>query len=185
MNVEDLGDLFGYQLEGLYYVETELPEELAQLADQANVDTIDEISDAEFRDDVREAFSDHREETEAHAARLEDAFEPLGRTPSSREVPALDGLFLEKERFNNIVLNDAARLLFYLDAGMKVEQLEVRCYDSLLQLAAALDLPSDVVDGLEKNRDEDAATLRRLEELSDSPGAEEIRAKLAEDTPEV
>ena len=185
MNVEDLGDLFGYELQGVYYIETELPGELAQLAEQANVDTLDEITDAGFREDVREVFSAHGDETQAHAERLEGAFDLFGREPDPREVPAFDGLFLEKERFNNIVLNDAARPLFYLDVGMKVEQLELRCYDSLLRLAAALDLPSDVVDDLETNREEDAETLRRLEELSESAGAEEIRTKLAEDSPQV
>lgn len=183
MNVEDLGDLFEYELQGIYYVETELVDGLRLLAEQMEVDTLDETSDADFRDAVRETLMDHRRQTETHAERLEAGFDHFGREPRPRAVPALDGLFTEKERFNNVVLNDAARPLFYLDVAMKVEQLELRCYESLLRFADSLDLPSEVVEGLEANRDEDERTFRRLQELANGPETKAICEALVPEPP--
>lgn len=185
MNIEDAGDLFFYELKAAYYVETRVREELAEMADQANVETLDEQSDASFREDVSGVFSSHRDQTETHVERLEEVFDSLDRQPETHEVPAVDELFAEKERFNNVVLNDAARPIYYLDVGAKVEQFEVQSYDSLLRLASALELDDGVVENLRANREEDDEVRRRVTELAESEGAEEVLAYLADETPVV
>lgn len=182
MNIEDAGDLFLYELKAAYYVETKVAEELAEMADQTNVDTLDEESDSSFREDVHEVFQSHRDQTETHVERLEAVFDALDRQPEAHEVLAVDELFAEKEQFNNVVLNDAARPLYYLDVGAKVEQLEVQGYDSLLQLASALELDDDVVENLEANREEDDEVRRRVTELAESEGADEILGYLVDET---
>ncbi|RDI69671.1 YciE/YciF ferroxidase family protein [Halopelagius longus] len=182
MNIEDAGDLFFYELKGAYYIETKVAEELAELADQANIETLDEQADESFREDVHDAFRTHHDQTETHVGRLEEVFDALDRQPETHEIRAVDEIFAEKEQFNNVVLNDAARPLYYLDVGAKVEQLEVQCYDSLLQLAEALDLDDGVVDTLAANREEDEEARRRMTELAEGDGADEVLAHLVDET---
>lgn len=185
MNIETLHDLFLYELHGLYRTERTLVEELDQLADQTAVNSLDEASDEEIRDTLRQAFEDHRDETETHVERLERVFESVDRQPDERDVPALDGLVAEKERFTNVVLNDAIRPLFYLDAGIKIERLEIRTYESLVENARALDVPDDAVEALEANLQDERDALAELEELSESDAVESLRESLAEDSPEL
>lgn len=185
MNIETLHDLFLYELHGLYRTERTLVDELDQLADQTAVNTLDEAADAELRDALREAFEDHRDETETHVERLERVFESIDRQPDERDVPALDGLVREKEQFSNVVLNDAMRLLFFLDAGIKVEQIEIRTYESLVANARALDVSDDAVEALESNLRDERDALAELEDLAESSAVESLRESLAEDSPEL
>ncbi len=180
MNIETLHDLFLYELRGAYYVETELADALEGIRDRVAVDTLDEVADEELHETVAEAFASHREETERQVERLERAFDAIDRQPETREMPSLDALVDETERFNNVVLNDAIRPLFYLDAGTKIERLELRMYDSLLRLARALDAPEDAIDALETNRREEEAALTNLRELSDGSEADSVLDELAE-----
>lgn len=185
MNIETLHDLFLYELHGLYRTEQTLVEELDQLADQTAVNSLDEASDEEFRDALREAFEDHRDETETHVERLERVFESIDRRPETRDVPPLDGFVEEKEWFSNVVLNDAMRPLFYLDAGVKIEQLEIRTYESLVENAGALDVPDDAVEALEANLRDERDALAELEDLSGSDAVESLREALGDDSPEL
>ena len=185
MNIETLHDLFLYELHGLYRIERTLVAELDQLADHVAVDSLDEASDGELRDALREALADHRDETEAHVERLERVFESVERQPEERGVPALDGLVEESERFSNVVLNDAIRPLFYLDSGIKVERLEIRTYESLIETAEALGVTDDAVEALEANLRDERDALAELEDLSESSAAESLREALAEESPEL
>lgn len=184
MNVETLHDLFLFELQGLYYVETELADELAELADQADVNSLDDRPDADLRDALTSALTDHRSETETHVQRLEDAFATLDRQPEPREDHSLDGLLTEKDRFVNVVLNDAARLPFFLDVARKAERIEIRSYESAIENARALGAADEVIDALEANLAEERAALEELTELAESDGASELREGMAEESPE-
>lgn len=185
MNVETLRDQFLYDLRGQYYVETTLADALDRLVDQTAVDSLDEAPDAELRDALASAFADHRDETDEHVDRLERAFEALDRQPDARPSPPIDGIVEEKERFTNVVLNDAARPLHYLDTGLKTERLEVRTYESLLANAERLDAPDDAIAALEANLDDEREALQRLEELADGSATESLRDRLADRSPEL
>ncbi|WP_224270487.1 ferritin-like domain-containing protein [Haloprofundus salinisoli] len=184
MNIETLHDLFTYRLQSAYAVETELVDVLDELATAADVDALDDVADSSVRADLLDAFETHREETETHVERVETVFEVIERRPETRDVPMLDGLVDETQRFNNIVLNDALRVPYYLNAAATAEELEIRLYDQLLELAAALDLPEEATDALEANRSDDQEALDRLEALA---AADELTAafeELAAQSPE-
>ena len=185
MNIETLRDLFVYELSGLYCTERTLAERLDQFADETAVNSLDEASDGELRDALSEAFAEHRDETETHVERLERVFESVDHRPEERAVPALDGLAGETERLSNVVLNDAVRPLFYLDAGSKVERLEIRTYESMIETAEALGIPDDAVEALEANLRDERDALAELEYLSESSTVESLRETLTADSPDL
>lgn len=185
MNVETLHDLFTYRLQSAYYVETELVDVLDELAAAVSVDALDEVTDPSLRDELRDIFETHREETTDHVKRLETAFEVVDRQPETRTVPTLDGVVDESQRFNNLVLNDALRLPYYLDVAATVEELEIRLYDRLVRLAEALELPEEATDELEATLSEEREVLERLESLDDSDEMAAAFDELAAQCPEI
>lgn len=182
MNVETLQDLFEVELRKAYSIETTLVDELAVLEDDVRADALDELRVRDLHDALAEAIAAHREETEQHVERLEAAFEALDSQPEGRSIPALDGLIEEKELFNNVVLNDGLRPLYYLGASRAIEQLEITTYDRLLQLAEHLDVPGAVTDALEANREDEQETLRALESLAEGDEVESLLDAMAEES---
>ena len=186
MNVETLHDLFLWEMQRLYAIETRLADELATLERDAGVDALDGQQETDAREGLREVLAEHETETRTHAERLEEALEALGRTPdprsepNSRSTPALEGLVAEKERFNNVVLNDQIRPLFYLGTARQIEHLEITAYERLLEIGGHLDVPDEVIDRLEQTLDEEEATLRTLESISSGEDVEALLADLGD-----
>lgn len=167
MPIETLRDLFEYELEGMYYVENEL------------VDQLDVIADEVTSDEIRKGFADHEQETEEHVQRLERVFDEIDLEPSMREDAALDGLLEQKQRFDSEVQDDELRNLYYLGAGIKTEKMEVTAYDSLIRTARQLDLSDDVTDLLDQNRDEDKKAAGELETMAGGSTIKNMLSRLA------
>lgn len=182
MNVETIRDLFEVELRKAYSIETALLDELATLADDVVADSLDDLRQREVHESLRDVIVTHRDETETHVQRLEDAFAALDRQPEGRSIPALDGLVAEKELFDNVVLNDELRPVFYLGTVRQIEHHELLTYDRLLRIAEHLDVPDAVTDALAANRDDEEATLEDLETLAESDDAESLLEALAETT---
>lgn len=170
-NVETARDLFVFELEGMYYVETELVEQLGELHEEAATDALDGAAEEGIREQFRELLAEHRSETEEHVERLERVFDAIGQQPGARESTTLGGLVQEKERFTNVLLNDELRNLYYLGAAVKTERIEISGYEALLQLAGALDLPDEVTELLEANLQDERQALENLQELRESDDA--------------
>lgn len=153
--IGSLRDLFEYELEEMYYVENELVDALATMADEVT------------NENMRKGFVDHREDTERHVERLERVFDALGEEPQMRESEALSGLMADKQTFDSRVTDDDLRNIHYLGAGMKVERMEITGYQSLLTVAQKLDLGDDVTDSLEANLDSEEDTLKELKAMSE------------------
>lgn len=185
MNVETLYDLFVFELQEAYQIETELADALDAIVDEAGINSLDGIADDEIRDTLTTVLSEHQEETREHVERLEGVFEAAGRRPDTGQSTALRGLLDRKERFDNIVLNDALRPFFYVNLGRDVERLEIRTYESLIENARALDLPEEVVEALEANLDDEREAAERFEELSDREELRTLREELGEQSPEI
>lgn len=179
MNVETLSDLFVVELNRTYAVERRLAEVLATLEADANVDALDDRGHVDLREELTAAIAEHRAETDDHVARLEDAFDALDRRPDERSTPALDGLVGEKELFNNVVLNDALRPIYYVWTGQEIERLEITAYERLCRLAEHLDVPEAVGEALERNLSEERAALERLRELAEDDAVSDLLSDLA------
>ena len=163
MNVETTRDLFEYELRGAYYLETELVEALDRLADEAEIDALDYLPEKEKKRAVGDLFADHSEESERHVQRLEAVFRALDLDPEAREDAVTDGVIRDKELFNNVILNDELRCVYYLRTAKNAELAEISTYEGLLRLAEQLDLDDEVIEDLEANLADERRQLDELE----------------------
>lgn len=174
MNVENLHDLFVTELQRLHAIESKLVDELETLEQDADVDALDDLRETDAREALEEVLADHRAETQTHAERIEEALQQLNQTPESRSTPALEGVIKEKELFNNVILADEIRPVYYLGVSEQIEDMEITAYERLLAIGNYLDVPDDVISLLQQNLDEDEATLRTIESLSEGDDFESL-----------
>ena len=172
MDIETLDDLYAHRLETVYSVEAEQRDILPVLEDDVRTNTLDASGDDTLRRDLLSLIQDHREQTDSQIDRLETAFEQVGRRPNTREVPTLDGLVDEKERFNNVILNDAFRPAYYIGFLKRIEQLEILGYETLLEIATALELGEETTEPLEANLAEERDCFDRLDSYAPYEGVE-------------
>jgi ferritin-like metal-binding protein YciE len=171
-------DALATELERLYYIETELCDELETLSVDVSIDALDDGRATDCREQLRETIDDHCDETHHHCERIEGAFEALGEEPATRRVPAFDGLLADKEKFNNVVLNDELRPLYYVELALKLEALECTVYETTMALASALegDDGDAVIDALQPNYDDERGMRTDLESIADGDAVETLLA---------
>lgn len=171
-------DALATELERLYYIEQELCDELETLADDVAIDTLDDSGVTACREQLRDLIEGHCDETHRHCDRIEDAFEALGEEPATRRVPEFDGLIADKEKFNNVVLNDELRPLYYVETALQLEALECTVYETAMALASALEgeAGDGVVDALRPNYDDERAMRTDLESIADGDAVETLLA---------
>ncbi|AEH36202.1 YciE/YciF ferroxidase family protein [Halopiger xanaduensis] len=171
-------DALTAELERLYYVERKLRDELETLSSDVAIDTLDDLRELECREQLQYAVDRHREQTDRHVERIERAFDALGEEPDTRRVPELDGLIADKEKFNNVVLNDGLRPLFYIETVLKLEAIECTAYERTMGIAGALedDAGDAVVDALEKNYDDECDLRSEIDSLADGEAVETLLA---------
>ena len=106
------------------------------------------------------AVEEHLAQTRGHVTRVEEAFRALGAEPvSARSAPAA-ALAAEHEETAAKIAEPRLADLFHAGAASTTEHYEIAGYDVLLQLAR-----DDVAESLAQNREEEAETLKRLEQL--------------------
>lgn len=172
--VQSLGDLFRNELQRAYAMESRLLEAMPELEADVGKDATDDVRESDVRERLLEALTDHRAETETHVERLETTLRTLDRSPSERSTPALDGLLEQRQTFNNVVLNDEIRPVYYVDVAKQLEHLEITTYERLVDLASHLDLPAEASDPIEETLQEELAMLERLQDLRDSGDFEQL-----------
>lgn len=149
MTTDDTQKLLVEGLQELYYDEQQLVDALETLAEQTDDES------------AKNAFSEHREETQEHVERLEEVFEQIDEQPQERDDRVLDALIEEHEEFASE--NDGEVLDRYnIAAGQKTEHYEIAAYGNVTSLAQKLgyDEASDML--AETLREEQSA----LDELS-------------------
>ncbi|MDQ2050818.1 DUF892 family protein [Natronolimnohabitans sp. A-GB9] len=174
------------QLERLYYIERTLQSALETLSTDVEIETLDDVRTLECREQLQYTIDTHREETETHLERIERAFDALGEAPDGRRVPVLDGLIDDKERFNNVVLDDALRPLYYMETVLQLEAIECTVYERTIAIAERLadddttavasDTGKTVLDALRDNYDDERQVRTDLEELTESDAIETLLA---------
>lgn len=171
-------DALTTELERLYYIEQELCDELETLAADVAIDTLDDSGATACREQLWDLIDDHCAETQRHCDRIENAFEALGEEPATRRVPEFDGLIADKEKFNNVVLNDELRPLYYVETTLKLEALECTAYETAMALASALEGEGadGVVDALRPNYDDERAMRTDLESIADGDAVDRLLA---------
>ena len=178
------------QLERLYYIEQRLQSALRTLSADVSIDSLDDLRALECREQLQYVIDGHREESERHLERIERAFDALDTEPDSRPVPELDGLIADKEAFNNVVLNDAIRPLYYIQTVLQLEAIECTVYETTMALATelevsnasetsrtsedAIECASEVVDALQDSYDDERQVRSEIESLLDGEAVETL-----------
>jgi ferritin-like metal-binding protein YciE len=127
-------------------------------AEQQLVKALPKMEKAATTEELEDAFSDHRIQTERHVKRLERIFSQLGKKAEGKKCEAMDGLIREadsiiEETKENTMTRDAALII----AAQKVEHYEIASYGGLVQLAITMGLPH-IADTLDKTLSEEEDT---------------------------
>lgn len=155
MQMQDLEDLFVDQLRDLYNAEKQLTKALPKMAKKAS------------DDQLKQAFTQHLEQTEEHVERLEQILEKLGKRASGKTCKAMQGLI---EEGKELMEEDAEPEV--LDAGLiaaaqRVEHYEIAGYGTVRAYAKLLG-NNDAAKLLQKTLDEEGDTDKKLTQLAES-----------------
>ncbi|WP_348267434.1 ferritin-like domain-containing protein [Edaphobacter paludis] len=163
MSVETMQELFIDELKDLYSAEKQITRALPKLAKAA--------TSAE----LKQAFLSHLEETNGQVARLEQAFQILGKSPKGKTCVGMKGVLEEGsevlEDTGKGVVRDAA----LISAAQRVEHYEMAGYGSAQAFAKLLG-QSEIAKLLEATLAEEKAADKKLSGISKQVNAEAKRA---------
>jgi ferritin-like metal-binding protein YciE len=145
-DIKTLDDLFVHTLRDVYYAENQILKALPKMIKKAT------------DSGLRQALSEHLEQTKVHVERLEQVFEMHGAEPKAIDCPAMDGII---EEANDIVGDIADKQVLdaaIIAAAQAVEHYEITRYGTLVSWAKQLgreDCASVLVETLEEEKDAD------------------------------
>ena len=153
MSLNSLNALFLHEIRDLYSAEHQLLKALPKMIAAA--------SHAE----LKQAFSDHLEETKNHIGRLDRIFNSLGENSGGEHCNAMEGLIKEGEGLieedGNPTVKDAALIA----AAQRVEHYEMAGYGAAHTYAELLDY-DDAADLLQDTLDEEGDANKKLTKLA-------------------
>ena len=153
MAMESIEELFEHELKDMLGAEQTLVDALEQMAEES--------SDRE----IKNAYLQHRKETQGQIKRLEKIFRSLGQKPEAETCPGIEGLIKEKKAFMREKPTEELLEFFNIGAAQKVERYEITSYENLIDMADKLGL-TEAVGLLEENRQEEEATLDKLKAIA-------------------
>jgi|SRR6187402_943906 len=143
-----LKEFFTDEIKDIYWAEKKL------------VQTLPKLAKAATSEELRDAFTDHLEETKEHVSRLEQVFELLGEKAQAKKCDAMEGITEEgasiiEDTEDGTFTRDVALIL----AGQKAEHYEIATYGGLAQIARTLgleDIASILATTLEEEKKADS-----------------------------
>jgi ferritin-like metal-binding protein YciE len=122
--METMNDLFLHFLKDVYYAERQVSKALPKMAKAAH------------SPQLRQAFTEHREETQHQIERLQKVFEILGKRAQGVTCEAINGLIEEcEELLEEAKQPSAVRDAGLIACGQAVEHYEMARYGSLVAWA--------------------------------------------------
>ncbi len=121
---------------------------------------LDELQEKTQRNELRQLFSEHADETRQHIVNIERSFELLGEKPDDSPSPVTKGLHAEgkatmKKTDNSII--DAV----ILSGAIETEHFEIAVYEVLVTNAEARGAP-EVAALLQQNLEQEHAALDKV-----------------------
>lgn len=127
MKNELLAKYFHDLLKDIYWAEKHLVKALAKMSKKATSEAL------------KQAFLDHRTETEGQIERLDRVFETIAKKPQGKKCEAMEGLTKEAEEAIEETETDTyTRDVALIVTAQKVEHYEIASYGSLAQIARTL-----------------------------------------------
>ena len=154
-NFDSLESLLVEQLQDLYDAEQRLTKALPQMADAAHNPAL------------KTAFTSHLHETQNQVARLERAFQSLGKPAKSKTCEAMKGLVEEGKEVIDAKGDPDVKDAALIAAAQRVEHYEMAGYGSARSFAQRLG-KHDVAKLLQETLDEEGAADKKLTALAES-----------------
>jgi ferritin-like metal-binding protein YciE len=172
--METLEDLFEDGLRDIYYAEKAILKALPKMAKKAG------------HEDLKAAFNEHVQMTNAQVQRLEQVFEMIGVKPRAKKCPAMDGLVAEAEELMKEAEDEDVRDAGMLGCAQSVEHYEIARYGTLKAWAQRLGMDKAVqlLDETLQEEKETDAKLTMLAEQAINAEAESEEAEEDEDEEE-
>jgi ferritin-like metal-binding protein YciE len=136
-------------------------------AEKMILKALPKMIDAATSEELKAAFEDHLEVTEAQVDRLEQVFESCGLKPSSKKCKGMEGLVEEgneavEETEDGTLLRDVALII----AAQKIEHYEMAAYGSVRTLAMIMG-EEEAASLLQETLDEEGETDQALTEIAE------------------
>jgi ferritin-like metal-binding protein YciE len=145
-------DVFNFKLGAALKMENTVLEMLGDLEEKSQ------------REELKEQFRHHAEETRQQIRNLEQAFDALGEEPDENPCPAIEGI--EKEGKANIKkADDSVVDAVILSGAAETEHHEIAVYEGLITEAAAMG-KQDIVQLLTQNLEQEEHTLEEVKQAT-------------------
>ncbi len=166
LRLENLEKLYIDELKDAYDFEHQLLEALPKMEEAA------------YTGELKQAFRDHRLETEGQVRRLEQVFRSLGREAERKTCKGMKGLIAEGEEYIRAKGDEATLDAALIAAAQRVEHYEIAVYGTLRTYAEALGR-EDQARLLDQTLEEESAADEKLTDLAQSGiNAEALQAAL-------
>ncbi|CEA09467.1 hypothetical protein BN1051_02837 [Arthrobacter saudimassiliensis] len=135
-----------------------------------DLDMLGEFVENAQRQELKDFFTEHQEQTRAQADRLRKVFELLGLNAKEETAPALTGLAKEGR---TAMTNTAEELVdsVILASALAAEYYEVAAYESLITMVQAQG-ETEVAALLQESLDEERQTIARAQKLAEAVAKE-------------
>jgi ferritin-like metal-binding protein YciE len=153
MAAKNMQDLLIEELRDIYHAEKQLTRALPKMARAAS------------NEQLKQAFTQHLEETQGQIERLEQVFEKLDTRTRGKHCHAMEGLIEEAKEIMEMGLAPELQDVALIAAAQKVEHYEIAGYGTLHALAQSAGL-DEVAQLLEQTLNEEKKTDQLLNELA-------------------
>ena len=153
MAVKNMQDLLIEELRDIYHAEKQLTRALPKMARAAS------------NEQLKQAFTQHLEETQGQIERLEQVFEKLDTRTRGKHCHAMEGLIEEAKEIMEMGLAPELQDVALIAAAQKVEHYEIAGYGTLHALAQSAGL-DEVAQLLEQTLNEEKKTDELLNKLA-------------------
>jgi ferritin-like metal-binding protein YciE len=153
MQLTSLNDVFEEQVADLLSAENQLVEALPKVASAAS------------SPELRDAITQHLEETRQHVTRLQQVIQSSGITPPSEECKAMAGLIAEGEEVVQADGDPVAKDAAIIAGAQRIEHYEIAAYGTARELAKQLDY-SDASALLGDTLEEESAADTKLTKIA-------------------
>jgi len=156
MKSNSMDDMFYNLLQDIYYAEKHLVKALSKMAKES--------ADPE----LEKAFSEHKDQTETHVERLDQAFEMIDKKPKTKKCDAILGIIAEGEEVIESTESDELKDAGLIGAAQAAEHYEIARYGTLCAWAKQLG-NQELAELLEQTLDEEKeadSLLTRIAEKS-------------------
>jgi len=153
MTIDTLDSLLEEQLKDLYDAEKQLVKALPKMAKAAK--------DPELKN----AFTNHLEQTKGQVTRIEQVFELLEKKAKSKHCPAMKGLVEEGQEAIQEDASDEMKDCMLIASAQRAEHYEIAAYGTVHTIAETLG-NQEVADLLQQTLEEEEETDAKLSEIS-------------------